>query len=88
MGSLSMSKYAQERFIYVAMLMDNLKHDDNQLRLNSARSLITIAETIGPERARNELLPFLLGIFIFFCIVFYSLPYSYFKIALVMMMKF
>jgi len=43
----------------VAVLIDELRHDDLQLRLNSIRNLSTIATALGPERTRDELLPFL-----------------------------
>lgn len=43
----------------VAVLIDELKHEDMQLRLNSMNKLPTIAKALGPERTRNELLPFL-----------------------------
>lgn len=43
----------------VAVLIDELRHDDLQLRLNSIRHLGTIANALGPERTRDELLPFL-----------------------------
>lgn len=43
----------------IAMLVDELKNDDIQLRLNATRRLKTIASALGPERTRAELLPFL-----------------------------
>mmetsp|Transcript_29538 Transcript_29538/g.75186 ORF Transcript_29538/g.75186 Transcript_29538/m.75186 type:complete len:603 (-) Transcript_29538:68-1876(-) len=43
----------------VAVLIDELRHDDLQLRLNSIRNLRTIAVALGAERTREELLPFL-----------------------------
>mmetsp|Transcript_68580 Transcript_68580/g.185262 ORF Transcript_68580/g.185262 Transcript_68580/m.185262 type:complete len:599 (-) Transcript_68580:68-1864(-) len=43
----------------VAVLIDELGHDDRQTRLRSIRSLGTIATALGPERTREELLPFL-----------------------------
>lgn len=43
----------------VAVLIDELRHDDLQLRLNSIRNLSTIATALGPERTREELVPFL-----------------------------
>lgn len=45
----------------VAVLIDELKNEDIQLRLNSIRRLSTIAVALGPERTRNELIPFLNG---------------------------
>lgn len=43
----------------IAVLIDELRHDDLQLRLNSIKNLRTIATALGPERTREELLPFL-----------------------------
>lgn len=43
----------------IAVLLDELKNDDIQLRLNATRRIKTIAEALGPERTRGELLPFL-----------------------------
>jgi len=43
----------------VAVLIDELRHDDIQLRLNSIKNLGTIATALGPERTREELMPFL-----------------------------
>jgi serine/threonine-protein phosphatase 2A regulatory subunit A len=46
----------------IAVLVDELKHDDIVLRLNAIRRLSTIALALGPERTRLELIPFLDGI--------------------------
>ncbi|SPO01029.1 probable protein phosphotase 2A A chain [Cephalotrichum gorgonifer] len=43
----------------IAVLMDELKHDDVLLRLNAIHRLSTIALALGPERTRDELIPFL-----------------------------
>ncbi|KAK5666179.1 protein phosphatase 2A structural subunit [Batrachochytrium dendrobatidis] len=43
----------------IAVLIDELKHDDVVLRLNAIRRLSTIALALGPERTRDELIPFL-----------------------------
>lgn len=43
----------------VAVLIDELRHDDLQVRLNSLRNLGTIATALGAERTREELIPFL-----------------------------
>lgn len=43
----------------IAVLMDELKHDDVLLRLNAIRRLSTIALALGPQRTREELIPFL-----------------------------
>lgn len=43
----------------VAILMDELRSEDVQLRLNAIHSIPTIALALGPDRARDELVPFL-----------------------------
>ncbi|KAL0951174.1 hypothetical protein HGRIS_007905 [Hohenbuehelia grisea] len=43
----------------IAILMDELRSEDVQLRLNAIHSLPTIALALGPDRARDELIPFL-----------------------------
>lgn len=43
----------------IALLIDQLKHDDLQLRVNASKSLVQIASALGPERTRDELIPFL-----------------------------
>ncbi|KAJ5713741.1 uncharacterized protein N7483_010922 [Penicillium malachiteum] len=45
----------------IAVLIDELKHDDVLLRLNAIHRLSTIALALGPERTREELIPFLDG---------------------------
>lgn len=39
--------------------MDELRSEDVQLRLNAIHSIPTIALALGPDRAREELVPFL-----------------------------
>lgn len=43
----------------IAVLIDELKNDDIQLRLHSIRRLSTIARALGEERTRKELIRFL-----------------------------
>ena len=45
----------------IAILIDELKHEDVQCRLNSMRKIDSIALALGPERTRSELLPFISG---------------------------
>jgi serine/threonine-protein phosphatase 2A regulatory subunit A len=45
----------------IAVLIDELKHDEVTLRINAIRRLSTIALALGPERTRDELIPFLDG---------------------------
>lgn len=53
----------QDELYTVALLIDELKHEDVQYRLNAMKNLVVIAKALGPERTRNELLPFLQGAF-------------------------
>ncbi|CCU97779.1 unnamed protein product [Malassezia sympodialis ATCC 42132] len=50
---------ADDQLYPIAILIDELKSDDVTLRLNSIHRLSTIALALGPERARDELIPFL-----------------------------
>lgn len=43
----------------VALLMDELKHQDTAIRVNAMSHLTQIADSLGPERSRTELIPFL-----------------------------
>ncbi|KAL7419260.1 protein phosphatase 2A structural subunit [Cryptotrichosporon argae] len=43
----------------IHLLMDELRSDDVVLRLSSIRRLSTIALALGPQRTRDELIPFL-----------------------------
>jgi serine/threonine-protein phosphatase 2A regulatory subunit A len=43
----------------IAVLIDELKNDDIQRRLNSIKRLSIIARALGEERTRKELIPFL-----------------------------
>lgn len=43
----------------IAVLMDELRSDEVQLRLNAIHSIPTIALALGPDRARAELISFL-----------------------------
>ncbi|PSR91184.1 Serine/threonine-protein like [Actinidia chinensis var. chinensis] len=49
----------EEPLYPIAVLIDELKNDDIQLRLNSIRRLSTIARALGENRTRRELIPFL-----------------------------
>ncbi|KAK4179665.1 armadillo-type protein [Triangularia setosa] len=50
---------ASDELYPIAVLIDELKHDDVLLRLNAIHRLSTIALALGPERTRDELIPFL-----------------------------
>ena len=49
----------QDEIFNIALLIDNLKHDDVQERLKSASALQKVAAALGQRRTREELLPFL-----------------------------
>lgn len=44
----------------IVVLIDELKNEDIQLRLNSVHRLSTIARALGVERTRKELIPFII----------------------------
>jgi serine/threonine-protein phosphatase 2A regulatory subunit A len=48
-------------------LIQAIQHDDVLLRLNAIRRLSTIALALGPERTRDELIPFLDGMLAMHC---------------------
>ncbi|CAI4224083.1 unnamed protein product [Auanema sp. JU1783] len=50
---------ADDSLYPIAVLIDELRNEDVQLRLNSIRKLPTIALALGVERTRNELIQFL-----------------------------
>jgi serine/threonine-protein phosphatase 2A regulatory subunit A len=58
-----MSKINEETYLFVANLLDELKSEDLTERIKSINSLPLIGETLGQERTRSELLPFLQGLF-------------------------
>ena len=47
----------------ISVLIDELKNEDVQLRLNSIKRLNTIGLALGPERTVAELIPFIDGIY-------------------------
>lgn len=49
----------QQELHPIAILVDELRSEDVTLRLNAVRRLSTIALALGPDRARDELIPFL-----------------------------
>lgn len=51
--------FSADEIAPIAILMDELRSDDVQLRLNAIHRISTIALALGPERAREELIPFL-----------------------------
>lgn len=49
----------QDDLYQIAILIDQLKHDDLQFRVTASRNMCKIAKCLGPERTREELIPFL-----------------------------
>ncbi|KAJ1914878.1 protein phosphatase 2A structural subunit [Mycoemilia scoparia] len=49
----------EEELYPIAILIDELKHEDLSFRLNAITNLPTIALALGEERTRSELIPFL-----------------------------
>lgn len=45
----------------VNLIIDELKSEDIRKRIHSVKNLNLIASTIGPDRTKNELIPFLQG---------------------------
>lgn len=58
-ASLAQDEELDASLYPIAVLLEELKNEDLQLRLNATRRLKTIAEALGPERTRGELLPFI-----------------------------
>lgn len=44
--------------VQIAMLIEHLKADDINLRVTATQNLPAIADALGPERVRAELVPF------------------------------
>jgi serine/threonine-protein phosphatase 2A regulatory subunit A len=49
----------KEETVAVSALIEELRHEDVQVRLNSIRKLSLIAKALGPVRTREELVPYL-----------------------------
>lgn len=52
-------KFMINQIAPIAILMDELRSEDVQLRLNAIHRISTIALALGPDRAREELIVFL-----------------------------
>ncbi|KAK2958468.1 putative Serine/threonine-protein phosphatase 2A 65 kDa regulatory subunit A alpha [Blattamonas nauphoetae] len=59
MSLIKMTKVPDAQLIEVAALLDGLRSEEQSQRLKSVKGLPLIASTLGAERTRNELLPFL-----------------------------
>lgn len=49
-----------DHFQSVSMMIEDLRSDDPESRLSSMRGLHCIAQTLGPDRVRSELLPYIM----------------------------
>ncbi|XP_046554169.1 serine/threonine-protein phosphatase 2A 65 kDa regulatory subunit A alpha isoform-like isoform X1 [Haliotis rubra] len=58
---MAASESGDDSLYPIAVLIDELRNEDVQLRLNSIKKLSTIALALGVERTRSELIPFLTG---------------------------
>lgn len=56
---VAMQEDTEDSLYPIAVLIDELRNEDVQLRLNSIRKLSTIALALGVERTRKELIQFL-----------------------------
>jgi serine/threonine-protein phosphatase 2A regulatory subunit A len=45
----------------INLLTEEMRTDEAEIRIRSMRRLRTVAQALGPERTRTELLPFLNG---------------------------
>ncbi|VDM29967.1 unnamed protein product [Toxocara canis] len=61
MAAVQSHEDSDENLYPIAVLIDELRNEDVQLRLNSIRKLSTIALALGVERTRGELVQFLTG---------------------------
>jgi serine/threonine-protein phosphatase 2A regulatory subunit A len=59
MSAAASAAEASPELLPIALLIDELKHEDANLRLLATKQLDTIAIALGPERTREELIPFL-----------------------------
>ena len=54
-----MAAAEKEDYYDIALLIDDLRNDEAECRLNSMKNLSRIAQALGPERTRDELIPYL-----------------------------
>lgn len=54
-----MEQDTDDKLYPLALLIDELKHDDVAVRLNAMNELPTISQALGIDRTRSELVPFL-----------------------------
>jgi serine/threonine-protein phosphatase 2A regulatory subunit A len=56
-----MKKLENKTGMPINLIIDELKSEDIRKRIHSVKHLSLIASTIGPDRSRNDLVPFLSG---------------------------
>lgn len=47
----------------IAVLLEELKNGDVSCKINALRKIPVVAEALGPDRTRNELIKFLEGVY-------------------------
>jgi serine/threonine-protein phosphatase 2A regulatory subunit A len=57
-----MKKLENKTGMSINLIIDELKSEDIRKRIHSVKNLALIASSIGPDRSRNELVPFLQGL--------------------------
>ena len=55
----NIKKIENKTGLSVNVIIDEMKSDDIRKRINSVKNLNLIASTIGSERSRNELIPYI-----------------------------
>jgi serine/threonine-protein phosphatase 2A regulatory subunit A len=50
----------QTHFQTITTMIENLRSDDREARLLSSRGIVLISHTLGPERTRSELIPYIM----------------------------
>ena len=50
---------AQDHFMSIAMMIDDLRAHEREPRVTAMKALLTISQTLGPERTRTELIPYI-----------------------------
>jgi hypothetical protein len=58
---IAAEKQASDPNYPISVLIDELKNEDIQQRLNAIRKLSTVAKALGPEKTRSDLIPFVNG---------------------------
>jgi len=54
--------FADDSLYPIALLVEEMKSEDTEVRINAMRQLRKIAAALGADRTRKELIPFLNGV--------------------------